>query len=316
MATSKTSGANEIPGPFSSDSNRREPRVSRGILLVMATVAIFAVNDVLSKYLTRFYPITLIVWARYTFHLLLIVVVLGPRVGLRLVHTARPVAQLVRALTLTAASLLIVSSFKYMPVAEASAIAFLAPIVVTVMSVIFLKEKVQPARWIAVLCAFLGVLIIIRPGSDIFTWAMLLPMGNAVAFASYQIMTRRLAGLESPYASIFYPGLIGTLVLSTTLPYCWVMPQNGLHAFAFVVIGMLNGLSHLTLIKAYEHAPASRLAPFSYSQLIWVSLIGYIVFGDFPDTWSLLGIAILVTSGIYNVTHQRIAEWLQRRESA
>lgn len=316
MATSKTSGANEIPGPFSSDSNHREPRVSRGILLVMATVAIFAVNDVLSKYLTRFYPITLIVWARYTFHLLLIAVVLGPRVGLRLVRTARPVAQLVRALTLTAASLLIVSSFKYMPVAEASAIAFLAPIVVTVLSVIFLKERVQPSRWIAVLCAFLGVLIIIRPGSDIFTWAMLLPMGNAVAFASYQIMTRRLAGLESTYASIFYPGLIGTLVLSTTLPYCWVMPQSGLHALAFVVIGMLNGLSHLTLIKAYEHAPASRLAPFSYSQLIWVSLIGYVVFGDFPDTWSLLGIAILVTSGIYNVTHQRIAEWLQRRESA
>jgi len=141
-------------------------------------------------------------------------------------------------------------------------------------------------------------------------------MGNAIAFATYQIMTRRLAGLESPYASIFYPGLIGTLVLSTTLPYCWVMPQSGLHALAFVVIGMLNGLSHLTLIKAYEHAPASRLAPFSYSQLIWVSLIGYVVFGDFPDTWSLLGITILVTSGIYNVTHQRIAEWLQRRESA
>jgi len=297
------------------DGTSVTPRVSHGIVLVLITVAIFAVNDVLSKYLTRFYPIALIVWARYAFHLLLISIVLGPRVGMRLVRTTRPGAQLLRALMLTAASLLIVSSFKYMPVAEASSIAFLAPIVVTVMSVIFLKERVQPARWIAVLCGFLGVLIIIRPGSDIFTWAMLLPMGNAVAFASYQIMTRRLSGVESPFASIFYPRLIGTLVLSTTLPYCWVMPQSGLHALAFVIIGMLNGLSHLTLIKAYEHAPASRLAPFSYSQLIWVALIGYVVFGDFPDTWSLLGIAILVTSGIYNVTHQRIADWLQRRKS-
>ena len=297
------------------DGTSVTPRVSRGIVLVLITVAIFAVNDVLSKYLTRFYPIALIVWARYAFHLLLISIVLGPRVGMRLVRTTRPGAQLLRALMLTAASLLIVSSFKYMPVAEASSIAFLAPIVVTVMSVIFLKERVQPARWIAVLCGFLGVLIIIRPGSDIFTWAMLLPMGNAVAFASYQIMTRRLSGVESPFASIFYPGLIGTLVLSTTLPYCWVMPQSGLHALAFVIIGMLNGLSHLTLIKAYEHAPASRLAPFSYSQLIWVSLIGYVVFGDFPDNWSLLGITILVISGIYNVTHQRIADWLQRRKS-
>ena len=297
------------------DGTSVTPRVSHGIVLVLITVAIFAVNDVLSKYLTRFYPIALIVWARYAFHLLLISIVLGPRVGMRLVRTTRPGAQLLRALMLTAASLLIVSSFKYMPVAEASSIAFLAPIVVTVMSVIFLKERVQPARWIAVLCGFLGVLIIIRPGSDIFTWAMLLPIGNAVAFASYQIMTRRLSGVESPFASIFYPRLIGTLVLSTTLPYCWVMPQSGLHALAFVIIGMLNGLSHLTLIKAYEHAPASRLAPFSYSQLIWVALIGYVVFGDFPDTWSLLGIAILVTSGIYNVTHQRIADWLQRRKS-
>jgi drug/metabolite transporter (DMT)-like permease len=290
------------------------PRVSRGIILVLLTVAVFSVNDVLSKYLTRFYPITLIVWARYAFHLLLIIIVLGPRLGMRLVRTARPVAQVARGLMLTMASILIVSAFKYMPVAEASAIAFLGPVVVTVMSVLFLKEKVSIARWVAVLCGFLGVLIIIRPGSDIFTWAMLLPLANAVAFASYQIMTRRLAGLESPYTSVFYPGLIGTLLLSTALPYCWVMPQNGVHAAIFVVIGMLNGLSHLVLIKAYEYGPASRLAPFSYSQLIWVTIIGYFAFGDFPDTWSLVGIAILVAGGIYNVTHQRIVDWLQSGE--
>lgn len=287
--------------------------VTRGIVMVMSTVALFAVSDVISKYLTRFYPVALIVWARYAFHLLLVAAVLGPRVGMRLIRTTRPAAQIARALMLTAASVLIVSAFKFMPLAEAAAISFVAPIAVTVMSVILLKEKVHPARWVAVVCAFLGVLIIIRPGSAIFTWAVLLPLGNAIAFASYQIMTRRLAGLESAWTSIFYPGLVGTLVLSAALPYFWVRPQSGAHVVAFLVIGMLNGVSHLLLIKAYEHAPASRLAPFSYSQLIWVSLIGYVVFGDFPDHWSLIGIAILVASGIYNVSHQHIVDRVRQK---
>lgn len=286
------------------------PQVFRGIVMVMTAVAIFSVVDLLSKYLTRFYPIALIVWARFTFHLLLVVVFLGPRFGLALARTARPGAQVLRGLLLVIGSVFFVSALKYMPLAESTSIAYLAPLLVTLMSVICLKEKVESARWIAVLCGFMGVLTIIRPGSNVFTWAVLLPMGNALAFASYQILTRRLAGLESPYTSIFYAGLIGTLLLTITLPYCWVQPKNGLHAAVFIIIGILGGLGHLILIKAYEHAPASRLAPFSYSQLIWVALIGYLAFGDFPDTWSLLGIAILVASGIYTASHQRKSDRL------
>ena len=275
------------------------------MLMVMMAVAIFSVMDSLSKYLTRFYPVALVAWSRYAFHLVLVVVVLGPRLRLALVRTARPGAQLVRGLLLAIASISFISAVKYMPLAEASAIAFLGPLLIVVMSVLFLKEKVEPARWIAVLCGFIGVLVIIRPGSSVFTWAALFPLANAVAFASYQILTRRLSGLESPYTSIFYAGLIGTLLLSATLPYVWVMPQNGLHMTLFVLTGALGGLSHLILIKAYAYAPASRLAPFSYTQLIWVATIGYLVFGDFPDTWSLVGIGILMASGLYTATHQR-----------
>jgi len=281
------------------------PQVFRGIILVMTAVAIFSVLDTLCKYLTRFYPINLVVWARFTFHLLLVVVVLGPRYGLALVRTARPGTQIMRGLLLAIASVLFVSALKYMPLAETSAIAFLAPLLVTMMSVFFLKEKVELARWIAVLCGFVGVLAIIRPGSSVFTWAVFLPMGNAIAYATYQILTRRLAGLESPYTSIFYAGLVGTLLLSAMLPFSWVQPLNNLHIALLVINGMLGGLGHLILIKAFEHAPASRLAPFSYSQLIWVTVIGYLTFGDFPDTWSLVGIAILMASGIYTATHQR-----------
>ena len=291
-----------------SEASAVRPQVFRGMLMVMMAVAIFSVMDSLSKYLTRFYPVALVAWSRYAFHLVLVVVVLGPRLRLALVRTARPGAQLVRGLLLAIASISFISAVKYMPLAEASAIAFLGPLLIVVMSVLFLKEKVEPARWIAVLCGFIGVLVIIRPGSSVFTWAALFPLANAVAFASYQILTRRLSGLESPYTSIFYAGLIGTLLLSATLPYVWVMPQNGLHMTLFVLTGALGGLSHLILIKAYAYAPASRLAPFSYTQLIWVATIGYLVFGDFPDTWSLVGIGILMASGLYTATHQRNAD--------
>jgi len=296
------------------EASTGSPQVFRGIVMVLTAVAIFSVLDVLSKYLTRFYPVPLVVWGRFTFHLLLVLVYLGSRSDLALVRTGRPWAQVTRGLLLAIASILFVSALKYMPLAETSAIAFLAPLLVTVMSVLFLKEKVELARWIAVVCGFVGVLAIIRPGSNVFTWAVLLPLGNALAFAAYQILTRRLAGLESPYTSIFYAGLIGTLLMTAMLPYSWVMPQNGMHAAIFVIIGMLGGLGHLILIKAYNCAPASRLAPFSYSQLIWVAIIGFLVFGDFPDTWSLIGIAILMASGIYTATHQRISDRLQHGE--
>jgi len=284
--------------------------------MVMLAVAIFSVIDALSKYLTRFYPVTIIVWARYTFHLLFVVIALGPRLGLALVRTSRPGAQFLRGLLLASSSLLFVSALKYMPLAESTAIAFLAPLFITLLAVLFLKEKVELARWVAVLCGFIGVLTIIRPGSNVFTWAVLLPVGNALCFASYQVLTRRLSGLENNYTSIFYAGLIGTLLLSATLPYVWVPPQSGLHIAIFMALGVLGGLGHLILIKAYDHAPASRLAPFSYSQLIWVTITGFLVFGDFPDIWSLLGIAILVVSGIYTATHQRISAWWLRDEQA
>ena len=155
------------------------------MLMVMSAVAIFAVMDTLSKYLTRFYPVLLVAWARYAFHLILVVLALGPRLGSALVRTPRLGAQLVRGLLLAIASIAFISAVKYLPLAESSAIAFLGPLLVTLLSVFFLKEKVEPARWIAVVCGFVGVLTIIRPGGNVFSWAVLFPLVNAIAFASY-----------------------------------------------------------------------------------------------------------------------------------
>ena len=286
----------------------------RGPVMIMAAVALFVVMDTMSKYLSRFYPVPAIVWARYFFHVLLVLIVLGPRLGLSLVRTRRLRVQLARGLLLAGSTLFFVFGIKQMPLAETSSITVIAPVLVRLMGSFFLKERVETARWLAVAGGFAGVLIIIRPGGGVFTWASVLPLCCAVCFASYQILTRKLANLESPYTSIFYSGLVGSVVMSLTLPYVWIQPQSLIHGLMFVLIGIVGGLSHLVLIKAYDYAPASTLAPFSYTQLIWVTLSGYLVFGHFPDRWSLVGIAVIMVSGIYIATHQQMSDRQQRAE--
>jgi len=289
-------------------------RSPRGPVLIMTAVALFVVMDTISKYLSGYYPVPEIVWARYFFHMLLVLIVLGPRLGLSLMRTRRLGVQLVRGLMLAGSTLFFVFGIKQMPLAETSSITFISPVLVTLMAAFFLKEKVDTARWLAVAAGFLGVLVIIRPGSGIFSWAALLPLCCAASFACYQILTRKLANLESPYTSIFYSGMVGSVLMSFSLPYVWVWPHSAAHWLLLVIIGIIGGLSHLILIKAYDYAPASKLAPFSYTQLIWVSLSGYLVFGHFPDHWSLVGMAVIMASGIYIATHQQMSERQQRAE--
>ncbi len=290
------------------------PHPLRGILMIMTAVAMFTMMDTMAKYLARFYPVPGIVWARYAFHLLFVVMILGPRMKLGLVRTRHVGLQIVRGMLLAASSMLFFSALKFMPMAEASSISFVAPMLVTLLGVFLLKEKVEPARWVAVVAGFVGVLIIIRPGSGIFSWVAVLPLATAASFASYQILTRKLAGVDSPYTSVFYSGLIGTVMLAAVLPFQWTTPTTLAHALMLPAIGFIGGLSHLILIRAYDQAAVSTLAPFTYTQLIWVILMGYLVFGDFPDHWSLIGIAVIMASGIYIARHQQLSERQQRAE--
>lgn len=275
----------------------------RGILLILATGLLFAVMDAISKYLTRFYPVSLILWVRFGSFTLLIAAVLGPRLGLDVIKTTRPGVQILRGLLLPAASGLFVLSTRTLDIADASAITFVAPLIITVLAVFFLGERVGTRHWLAIVAGFIGVLIIIRPGSSVFAWPSLLPLGTAACTAVYQVLTRRISGQESVYTSVFYPGLIGTLVFSLALPWTWTPIALPGHLALMVLAGLIGACGHLLLIKAYDCAPASRLAPFGYGQLIWATAAGYIAFGSFPDGGTLLGIAVLAAAGVYLATH-------------
>jgi drug/metabolite transporter (DMT)-like permease len=186
-----------------------------------------------------------------------------------------------------------------MPIAEASAITYLAPLMMTAMSVYFLKERVRRSAWAALLGGLVGVLFIVRPGGAVFTPAVLLPLATAVCFATYQLLTRQLAGVDSTLATLFIGAVVGTVVVSFLLPFYWALPQSAFHAFLFVMLGVLGAVGHFVLIRAFEHAPPSVLAPFVYVQLLTVLVLGYVVFGDFPDGWSLVGMGIIVLSGAW-----------------
>jgi len=190
------------PSPF----NGAEHPI-KGIALICLAVLLFASHDTLSKYLSAFYPIVMVVWARYVVHTLLMLVVFVPRSGFSaVVRTKRPGLQLLRALCLIGTSLLFTTGLRYIPLAEATAVNFLAPLLVTALSVPFLGERVSRAQWLAVLAGFVGVLIVVRPGGALFTPAILLPLGSALCFGFYQLLTRKLSGVDSRPLATFSPG--------------------------------------------------------------------------------------------------------------
>jgi drug/metabolite transporter (DMT)-like permease len=273
------------------------PRATRGILMALSATVAYAAVDTLSKYQAREYSVWMIVWARYFVPLVLLLAVFLPKRGVRMLRTAFLPVQLIRGVLLTSGTVFIVFAYRAMPMAEAQAISFIHPILLTLLAVIFLGEKVSPLGWVSVLIGFTGVLIIVRPGGGLFTPAAFLPLAMALSFSTYQIFTRRIAGRENWLNSLFWVLLVGALMMSLALPFSWIDPTpKGL--FFFALIGVTSGLGHFLMIKALEFAPASLLAPFAFIQLLWFVILGALVFGDFPDAVTLFGIAVVVTGGL------------------
>ncbi|MSQ49582.1 MAG: DMT family transporter [Betaproteobacteria bacterium] len=278
----------------------------RGTLLVVVAVGIFAVMDTIAKYLARSYPVPGVIWARYAANLLILLAFLAARGDLKRLRTARPGLQLMRGLLLAGASLLYFTSLTVLPLAEAAAIGFVMPLFLALLAVPMLGERMDGARLAAVLVGLLGALVIVRPGATLFTPYALLPVGMALCNALYQILTRQVAGLEHPLTSLAWGAIVGTVLFSFALPFGWVTPTDPWHWVLLGIIGLLASVGHFILIKAYDYASATGLAPFFYTQLVWVMLLGWLVFDDFPDGWSLLGMGIIVAAGIYLVGRQRL----------
>ncbi|HEK1684049.1 TPA: DMT family transporter [Pseudomonas putida] len=276
----------------------------RGIALVVAATFLFASHDGLSKFLGGIYPVIMVVWARYVVHTLLMAGIFMPQAGLRVLRTRRPLLQTLRALSLLSTSLLFTAGLQYLPLAEATSVNFLAPVLVTALSAPLLKERVTLGQWLAVVMGFIGVLVVVHPGGAMFTPAILFPFGSALGFCFYQLLTRILAAHDSPTTSNFYAGLCNTLIMSALVPFFWQTPQWQ-HVLLMLALGGCGMTAHLLLTKAFRHAAPALLAPFSYCQIVFAGVLGLVVFGQVPDTTSIVGIAIICLSGLG-------AAWMQR----
>ncbi len=276
----------------------------RGILWMLATTFCFVSMDALAKYLSQSYPVLQVVWARYVFHLLILALVLGPRLP-RVVRTGRLGLQFLRSLFLLGATGLFFAALSFIPLADATAIMFVAPILVTAMSMPLLGEHVGPQRWASVVVGFLGALVIIRPGSDAMEPAALLALGAASCYGFYQIATRRLSATDAPLTTLMYSAAVGVLVSCAVVPFFWVTPSPA-DWLAMMGLGLFGALGHFALIKAFQAATAVTVTPFGYVNLLWAVLFGFVMFGELPDAWTVLGAAIIAASGLYILHREKL----------
>ena len=286
------------------------------IALIVLSCACFTAVDVTVKVLSQRYPVPLLVWARWAVQTLLIVALFAPGRRLDLVRTRRLPMQLVRGAVLIGSSVCFFSSLRFLPLAEATALNYTSPILVTLMSAWLLGERLTRSRWAFVAAGFVGMLLVVRPGSDMLTPTALFAVGAAFLYATFQILTRKLAG-EDLMALMMYPSLVGTGVLSLIVPFfidaTWYPVAD---TVAFVCIGILGFTGHLFFIRAFQRASASAIAPFTYTQLLWSTLAGWLVFGTFPDGWTLAGILVIAGSGIILTWYERWRARLPQSEPA
>lgn len=283
-----------------------ETRPLTGVALMLAALLCFALLDATSKHLSQTYSVPLLVWARYTLHFLIMLLVLAPSMRMKLIATRRPVAQVVRGTLLVAVTGFAMAAFRVMPLAEATALLFVAPLFVVLMAGPVLGERAGPLRWLAVLVGFGGTLLIARPGGDLSPLGTAFALTGAACYSVYQIMTRRLSPTENTVTMLFYTALMGTLVMTLGLPWFWGGPMpTPLDALMIASLGLYGGTGHFLLISAFRHASASTLSPFQYSQLIWATLLGWTLYDQLPDLLSFLGMAVVVGSGMLVVFAER-----------
>jgi drug/metabolite transporter (DMT)-like permease len=271
---------------------------AKGILWLMTTLLFFSAMDALAKYLISLgYPVIEVIWARYAGQTVLLLAVFARRMK-TVLATRHPVAQAARSLFQFGSTALFFFSVSFIGLAEATAIMDVQPVLITLGAALFLGEKIGPRRLASVFVALFGAIIIIRPGTEVFTPYALLPLAGAVSYAGFALVTRWVGQREHPWTSLFYAGLLGTFVTSVLLPGEW-MPVATSHLPWFVLLALLGTAGQFCLIRAFTLTEAGVLAPFGYAGLILAAFWGFVVFGEIPDIFTIVGALVIVGAGLY-----------------
>lgn len=280
--------------------------ILKGIILQLSALMIFVVMDTALKLMTAEFDVLQIIWARFFFSSLAVAIALRVAIGRLPWRSHAPGLQALRSLLLCGCSVMFTVALAHIPLADATAVGFASPLITVALAALLLRERVGPRRWLGVGIGLVGVMVALRPpfltGAPLH-WAYLLPLGTACMFGFYQILTRRLASLDDSRVTIFHTGLAAALATSVAQPFVFVAPTGGEWA-VLIGIGVLGAISHGLLVLAYARAPASLLAPLSYTQLIWATVAGVLVFADWPDAVTLLGACIIAVGGVLTALPQ------------
>ena len=267
------------------------------ILLMIGAVFCFASMDATAKYLMKEIGPAQTIWARYTVQAILAAVIILPKINVY-GRTKYPKLQFLRSVALMMATTLFFFAFSRLGLAEASAIFNISPVLITLGAFLFLREQIGPRRVIGILVSLLGALIIIRPGSGVFTVYAILPLGAAIFYSTYSLATRFVGKDESPWTSLFYSAIFGAICYSIYIVFNW-NPMSNNALLLTIIIGLFGTAGHICLIRALTLGEASLVAPFIYTNLLFTTIWGFVLFGNFPDFWTIVGALIIAAAGIY-----------------
>lgn len=289
-----------------------EPRNMQGILLMLIGFFFFAACDVQAKFLTgSFHPAQIVFFRQLGLFLgvLVLLAVKGPQ----LLRSRLLLLQITRGLTAVASATCFVLAVTHVPLADATAVTFIAPFIVTVLGAILLREPVGPRRWAAVAVGFIGMLIVIRPGMGVFHPAILWIVLAATFFASRQVLSRTVSGVDSIMTTVTYTSLTSTFVVACILPFVWQTPQDLKTILVIAGLGITAGLGEVFVIRALDMAQSVVLAPMHYSIIIWSTFYGFVVFAELPDMWTFVGCGIIVASGLYTLHREHLTAKERKR---
>ena len=267
------------------------------ILLMIGAVFCFASMDATAKYLMKEIGPAQTIWARYTVQAVIVTVLILPKINVY-GRTNYPKLQLLRSVALMMATTLFFFAFSRLGLAEASAIFNISPVLITLGAFLFLREQIGPRRLIGIIVSLLGALIIIRPGTGVFSIYALLPLGAAIFYSTYSLATRFVGTDESPWTSLFYSAIFGAICYSIYIAFYW-NPMSNNAILLTIIIGLFGTAGHICLIRALTLGEASLVAPFIYTNLLFTTTWGFVLFGNLPDFWTIVGALIIVAAGIY-----------------